>query len=107
MSGLPLRARLKEYRGGKRDLMDRAMEENRKRERIVDYVNRLIANDPAEMQQHLFSNIAFETGYSVDLVREAIPIGGHNGFTIRVTWADRERLEPFRDVEFVRSPRRG
>ncbi len=44
------------------------------------------------MQQHFFEDVAAAFGCSPDVVRAAIPAGGHYSINLRVSDADREAL---------------
>jgi hypothetical protein len=92
MTDLPLMPRLKSYRGANPKKQRQTASMNSNAARIVDHLNRLIANDPSEVQMHAFEYIAIDLGVSVEDVRAAIPGGGYNGITLRVTPADREVL---------------
>lgn len=97
MPNLPLRPNLSSYRGAKENLRRKNLEKNALAHRIAYYVNRLIANDPTELQQYIFATIAMDIDVATDDVRSAISDGGYNGITIRVTERDRKMLEQFRD----------
>lgn len=96
MSQVPLVPRLKTYRGSKPDLRRKCAEQNARAQRIVDHINRLIANDPAEMQQYLWGFVALDLGVTPEQVGDAVTGGGHNGISIRVTDADRAALERYK-----------
>jgi hypothetical protein len=93
----PLRAHLKHYRGAKPDLRRKVNEHNRQAERVADHINRLIANNPAEIQQYYFRNIAIDLGIPFEVVRSAISTGGANGITLGVRPTDRPALAAFVD----------
>ena len=97
MVDLPLTPRWNRYRGAKPNLKRRAVEENRIAQRVCDHVNRLIANDPEEIQQYIFGYVAIDLGLPVELVRRAIPGGGFNGITLRVRNEDRPLFARFKD----------
>ncbi len=63
--------------------------------RIAEYVNTLIANNPAPIQQYIFANIALSCDVTVDEVRRFIG-GGNNGFTIRVDEETRRRMAGYK-----------
>ena len=96
MPGVPLQPRIKSYRGAKPELQRKNAEENERARKIVDYVNKLIADNPDEMQQYLFGYIAIDLKVDVEHVRAAIETGGSNGISLRVTLADRPSLEPYK-----------
>lgn len=96
MSDLPIRPHLKSYRGANPEKARKTAQFNRDAQRVADYLNKQIADDPAENQQHFFAEIGLKLHVSDELVRSAIPFGGYNGITIRVTPVDRERLEAYR-----------
>ncbi|OQW56218.1 MAG: hypothetical protein A4S14_10640 [Proteobacteria bacterium SG_bin9] len=95
MPGLPVAPHFKEYRGAKPHLQRRAAEEFRTAQRIADYVNAQIANDPDEVQQIIFGFVAIELGVTVEQVQRALP-GGSNGWTFRVDEYDRKGLERYK-----------
>jgi hypothetical protein len=72
MTELPIKPRLNRYAGGKQHLKQKAMAENATARKIADHLNKLILDDPAELQQHLFSSIANDLGVTVAQVRSAI-----------------------------------
>jgi hypothetical protein len=96
MAHLPFEARLKQYRGAKETLRRKCAEENRARMKVAKHVNRLVANDPSEVQQILFGYIAADLGVTKDQVRNAIGDGGSNGITFRVTERAREMLARYK-----------
>lgn len=96
MPVLPLVPHVSRYRGGKRDLQLKNAQANAVAQRVADHINRLIADDPHELQQYLFANIARDLGVSVDVVRAAISDGGYNGITIRVSADDRVALARYK-----------
>jgi hypothetical protein len=96
MGALPLRPNLKFYRGSKRHLQRKNAEYNAMAERVADYVNALIANNPNEIQQYLFGTIASDLGLTVDQVRSAISDGGYNGITVGVREDARRALARYR-----------
>lgn len=96
MSHLPLRPSLKSYTGCKESLRRQNAERNATARRIVDHLNRLIANNPDEIQQYIFAYVASDLEVSVDEVRSAVPLGGYNGITLAVSSADRRALEPYK-----------
>lgn len=95
---LPLRPRVKGYRGSKPELQRKAAREAATAVRIAEWFNREIANNPAEVQVHIFADAAHALGVTVEQVRNAIG-GGHNGTTIRETEQDRAELARFRDAK--------
>lgn len=96
MPTLPLTAYWKRYGGGKEHLRVKAAEEAKTAQRIADYVNGLIADNPSELQQYYFATIARDLGVTVDQVRSAISDGGYNGITIGVRAEERWLLERYR-----------
>lgn len=98
MTDFPLRPIFKDYRGANPKRQRTIAKFNYDAQRIVDHLNTLIANNPREIQQHFFGYIAIDLSVSEDDVRSAVPGGGYNGITLRVTPADREALEPFKKV---------
>jgi hypothetical protein len=95
MPGLPIQPYFKRYRGAKPNLQRKAVEEIRTAQRIADYVNAKIANDPEEIQQISFALVAIELGVTTEQVRRALP-GGFNGWTLRVDANDRKALERYK-----------
>jgi hypothetical protein len=95
MPGLPVTPYFKRYRGAKLNLQRKAAEESRAAQRIADYVNARIANDPDEVQQIIFAFVAIEVGVTTEQVRRALP-GGFNGWTFRVDENDRKALERYK-----------
>jgi hypothetical protein len=99
MALLPLEPRVKGYGGAKPDLQRKAAERGARARRITDWRNRQIANNPADVQTHIFALAALELGVATEQVREAVGGGGHNGITLRVTEQDRAALARFRDAK--------
>lgn len=95
MPELPVTPRFKRYRGARLNLQRKAAEESRVAQRIADYVNAKIANDPNEVQQIIFGYVAIELGVTAEQVRAALP-GGFNGWTFRVDENDRRGLERYK-----------
>jgi hypothetical protein len=93
---LPLSPRLKGYRGTRENLRQKRDDHNRTAYRVTDHLNRLIANDPSEMQQYIYGFIAIDLGLTTEQVRSSVVGGGYNGITLCVTSLDRERLAPFK-----------
>lgn len=96
MPELPLQPQLVIYRGSKENLRRRADEKNAIRHRVAEYVNQLAANNPDEMQQYFFGNIARELGVPEEEVRSAISDGGYNGITLGVRGPEREALARYK-----------
>jgi hypothetical protein len=95
MPGLPVTPHFKRYRGAKPNLQRKAAEELRAAQRIADYVNAKIANDPDEVQRIIFGFVAIQLGVTTEQVRRALP-GGFNGWTFRVDESDRKGLERYK-----------
>ena len=95
MAVLPITAQFKRYSGGKPELRRKAAEAMVRAERIAAHLNRLIAANPSETQQYYFASMAIDLGVTTEQVRSAVSDGGHNGITLRVTPADRERLASY------------
>ncbi len=95
MSLAPIVPHFRHYRGSKENVRRKADRFNATAQRVADHVNKLIANDPREIQVYMFGTIAIDLGVSVDDVREAISDGGFNGITIRVTDDDRRKLSDY------------
>lgn len=92
MPNLPLQPSLRNYRGSNEARRRKITEYNRVAHRVAEHVNRLIANDPKEIQQYFFASLAHDLGFDVDDVRSAISDGGYNGITFGVTEDDRKEL---------------
>ncbi len=99
MPSLPIRPNLKHYSGAKDSIRRKVNEHNAKLQRIADHLNRLIADNPNEMQQHLYGYIAIDLGVSLQDVQEASPEGGSNGITLRVRPEDRPLMERYRSAK--------
>lgn len=99
MAAIPLSPKLKYYRGGKESIRRKTAEFNAKARRIADHVNRLMADNPREIQQYMFASIARDLGFTTDEVRNAISDGGYNGITLGVRGQDREALERYRSQD--------
>jgi len=96
MIDFPIRAHIKSYRGANPKKQADNVAHNLAAQRVARHLNMLVANDPAENQVHSFASMAIDLGVTVELVRSAISDGGYNGITLKVTPADREKLEEFR-----------
>ncbi|MEH3063666.1 MAG: hypothetical protein PGN33_13295 [Methylobacterium radiotolerans] len=96
MSIFPIEPQLEVYRGSKENLRRRAAEKNATRHRVAEHVNRLAADNPDELQQYHFADIARDLGVPVDEVRSAISDGGYNGITFGVRRPDREALARYK-----------
>ncbi|WOH68668.1 hypothetical protein [Bradyrhizobium sp. BWA-3-5] len=96
MTKLPLEPRLDSYRGSKENLQRKAAEHNAMARRVVDHLNTLIANDPADMQQYLYHEIARDLGLTVEDVASVVMYGGHNGITVGVSEDGRRALAPYK-----------
>lgn len=96
MPNLPIQPRLKRYRGSKENLRRKTANYNAAAHKVADHVNRLIANNPSDVQQYMFASVAHDLGFTVDDVRSAISDGGYNGRTFWVTEEDRKELEPYK-----------
>ena len=95
----PFRGTIYSYRGRDENKRRRTIEKNKCVEKIERYINEQVANNPDEMQQLMFANIALKLGIDVEIVRHAVSDGGYNGITFRVTDEDREHLERFKKAE--------
>ncbi len=89
---LPIRPLLKTYRGPNLALRRKINESNLLAHRIARHLNEKILSDPQEMQQHFFEDVAAAFGCSPEVVRAAIPAGGHYSINLRVSDADRQAL---------------
>lgn len=96
MTDLPLQPRLDDYRGSKENLRRKVAEHNAMAQRVVDHLNTLIANDPRDLQQYIYADIAHDLRLSTDEVQSAVMYGGHNGITVGVTEEDRQALARFK-----------
>lgn len=95
MPFLPFTAQFKHYAGAKPELRRKNNEAFAVATRIAEHVNRLVANNPNELQQYYFASIAAEMDVTTNQVRSAISDGGYNGITLRVTGEDREELKRY------------
>jgi|GEM_PF-2408242 len=96
MANIPLTPHLKNYRGSKEALRRKTAAFNAMAHRVADHVNTLMANNPSEIQQYHFYEIAHDLGLSVDDVRSAISDGGYNGITLGVRDEGRQALACFK-----------
>jgi len=96
MPNLPISPRYKRYRGSKENLQRKSHEAVRVAHLVADHVNRLIANNPAEMQMIIFASVAYDLKLTTEQVRSAISNGGYNGRTIRVDENDRRELARYK-----------
>jgi hypothetical protein len=92
MAELPLRANQKSYLGKDRHRRSQVQFHNQRAQKIVDYINTLIANNLSSNQQYIWMSIAYDFGCDTREVREAVAYGGNNGITISVTEDDRQRM---------------
>jgi hypothetical protein len=92
MTQLPLQARLQNIRGSTERARRRVIDHNAMARRVVDHLNRLIANNPERNQQYFWADIARELSLSPEEVERAVMYGGHNGITIAVSDEDRTAL---------------
>jgi hypothetical protein len=92
---LPISPRLKRYSGSKPELMRKSLSEQAIAIKIAEHVNALIANNPSEIQQYIFADIASDLDVTTEQVRSAISDGGYNGITLRVREVDREKLKRY------------
>jgi hypothetical protein len=60
--------------------------------RVCDYVNRLCANDPNEVQFYSYGDIANDLRLTFDEVAHAIRFGGGTAITLKVDEAGRRAL---------------
>lgn len=98
MPNLPIKPNVKSYRGLKEKLHRRVEMRNRMAHRVIDHVNRLIANNPAEAQEYFFGTIAGDLGLTAEDVCAAITDGTYNGITLRVTEDDRRALSRYKSA---------
>jgi hypothetical protein len=94
---IPIQPHFMSYEGANPRRCQDAARRNKTAQRVADYVNRKLANDPSEIQQFMFGFIAADVGIDVDDVRAAISNGGHNGITLRITEAGRFALAQYRE----------
>jgi len=92
MPNLPIRPNLKYYCGLKEKLYRKINQRNRVAYRVTDYVNKLIADNPAEAQEYFFDKIAADLTLTPNDVCAAITDECHEGITVRVTNEDRRAL---------------
>jgi hypothetical protein len=95
---VPLQPRIKKYSGSNERQRQKVNEQNSLHLTIVDYINGLVANDPEELQQYFFGDIALDLGVSVDRVMDAIKNGGVRGITVRVRQEDRPALARYKNL---------
>lgn len=94
----PIRPSYDTYRGSKISLQRKAANFNDTANKIADHLNKLIANNPDDVQQYLFGYIASDLGLDVDTVRKVLP-GGYNGITLRVSAEDRRALQSYKSAK--------
>ncbi|MCC8944199.1 hypothetical protein H8A97_03555 [Bradyrhizobium sp. Arg62] len=93
---LPLQPRLDPYRGSKDNLRRKKVQHNAMARRVVDHLNTLIANNPADRQQYLYYYVARDLGLTAEEVESAVMYGGHNGITVGVTEEGRRALASYK-----------
>jgi hypothetical protein len=76
MAELPLRANQKSYLGNDRHRRSQVQLRNQRAQKIVDYINALIANNPLPQQPYISMSIAYDFGCDNQDVREAVGYGG-------------------------------
>jgi|SRR5947209_5025833 len=96
MTTFPIRAHRKSYRGSKADLQRMAADYNAKANRVAEHLNTLAANNPAEIQQYMFADLARDLGFTTEEVRSAISDGGYNGITLGVREEGRRALASYK-----------
>lgn len=96
MTEVPLRGRGYRYSGRDEDKRRATAAKNRAVAEITRHANRLLADNPRELQQLSFHLIATELGYELETVRHAIGDGGANGLTVRITEEQRKELDRIR-----------
>lgn len=96
MPDLPFKGRGYRYSGRDERKQQKTAEKNRMVAAIARHANKLVADNPREIQQLYFASIAHELGYDVEIVRHALSKGGYNGITLRVTDEDRSALSPYK-----------
>jgi len=96
MTVLPLQPRLDPYRGSNETRRRKAAEKNALARRVVDYLNTLIANNDADIQQYLYCDIAHDLSLDVEDVIPAVKYGGDNGITVGVTEEGRRAIARYR-----------
>jgi len=79
----PIHVRWSSYRGRDPRKLQKAREENERASRIEVYINKRLETQTAAVEQYLYYEIAADTGYTFDEVRDAcFSIDcGDNGFT--------------------------
>jgi hypothetical protein len=90
----PVRVSRKSYRGSKETIRRKTNEHNRIARELEEYINQRIKEQEEETRVYYYYEIASETGYSKELVREILfsVDCGHHGFTDRKT-TDIDNLE--------------
>ncbi|WP_271565792.1 hypothetical protein [Bradyrhizobium sp. CCBAU 11386] len=64
--------------------------------RVVDHLNTLIANNPADRQQYLYYEVTHDLGLTAEEVESAVMYGGHNAITVGVTEEGRRALASYK-----------
>ena len=80
----PVHVRRNHYSGSKEGLRLKAARDNRIAGELEEYINKAIEEQNEEEKIYLYSEIAHETGYSLDVVHRFLfsVDGGSNGFTV-------------------------
>jgi len=87
---------VKFYRGSKPEKQRENARAVERAYRIADHLFTLMANDPRDVQVHLFAEIARDLNVTTEQVRDAVSTGGYNGITVNLDEADRRQLERYR-----------
>ena len=95
----PLYPRINRYSGKDLTKRRKAIEHNAMAERVVDHLNRLIANDPAETQGYIWGFVAHDLKLTLDQVTSAVVDGGSNGITLEVRPEDRAGLRALQKLK--------
>ncbi len=93
---LPLKPKLKRYSGSQARLRQKAGEHNAMANRVADHLNTLVLNNPAEVQQYKWADVARDLGLTPDEVHSAIVGAGHNGIALVVTEDERRALASYK-----------
>ena len=99
---LPLRPHLKVYHGPNACTEQKVDAHNILAQRIAEYVNTLVANDPRPIQSYTFAKIAADLGLTKIQVRSAVLGGVANGLMFSVTSAQRQWLSGYVKADGVR-----
>lgn len=98
MARLPFVGQTYRYSGQDERKRQKIADKNRMIAAAAKIANQLAADNPNEIQQIYFADIAHKLGCDVEIVRYALSDGGSNGITFRVTERDRELLTRYKST---------